>query len=155
MTLRHTESVPLGDPGNRPGEVSLTDGPLSGLGPVYYRLVAEDKDGNVSPATQTVACRAFDETSPQSPVLLISWTDLGGGNIRAKAEWDSPYGTLLQQRVGDAGTWYSVTNWESPGGHTYVDPTADRSQSYSFRVWTRNSAGAVLIGNAVSLLPES
>lgn len=149
MMLVHEESVPAGDPADRPIEISYVDQPVPGLVTLHYRLVAVDAAGNTSAPTGAVAARAFDESLPAPPLPSAQWAVVVGAT-KAEITWASADDTMLQRR-GPGRSWLEVASWRPPGAYTIRDPFSEPTQTYEYRVWARKYTGAVAKGSPVTL----
>jgi hypothetical protein len=153
MTPVHTEPVPSGAPATRQAEVTWIDNPVPGLTNFYYRLVAVDEIGNISPPSSIAAGRAFDESIPVPPVIEVRWQDNGLGVLRANITWTSAEEVLLQRRDTDSPFWVDLAIWRPAGTQIIRDPFSDSEQSYEYRVWARNATGMVAKGPPTILDP--
>jgi len=149
MTLVHTETIPLGDPSLRPGQVTWTDTPLAGLTTFYYRLVAVDAEGNASPPSAIAAVRAHDEALPTPPTLNASW-EAAVPPKHALLDWSSSDETLLERRATINFLWDQIGDWHAPGTYN-VSAAVDSSFDWQFRLRVRKYTGAQIIGPIVQL----
>jgi hypothetical protein len=151
MDLVQTVPAPVGP--TPPPEVACLDDTVQGLVTYTYRLVAVDEAGNVSEPSSAVAARAFDEGLPVPPQLIAQWVDVGG-MAQAQVTWTGAEEALLQRRTGSSGFWTIVKDWLPAGNHTVLDPEADPTQSYQYRLRVRKPTGATAIGTAISLVSK-
>lgn len=149
MTLIHTETVPPGEPAARPNEIAWIDEPVLGLVNFYYRVVAVDEARNISQPSAIVIGRAYDESMPTVPPLIVAWTDIEP--VSARATWIAAENTRLERRLGLTGLWEVVTDWLSPGSHQ-IDDLANPKFPYFYRLRVRKgTVGAESIGARVNL----
>jgi len=141
MTLVHTETVPAGDPLERPAEGTWIDTPVPGRMTLYYRLVAVDDAGNASDSSQLLMTRAFDDSRPAPPTWStpIPWTS-GGIQLR----WTSPstdLRCLVQRHIAGAITWENASSWLPRGVYTYNDQNRLLGLDYVYRLRVMDTAG--------------
>jgi hypothetical protein len=153
MTLVQTVAVPPGDPSARPPTVTWTD-TVPGLVTFSYRLIAVDTAGNASSPSATRTGRAHDTALPVVPIPSVAWVARAGVTL-AQLDWTSDNEVLVQRLSGSGGSWVDLGQWQQPGSATVRDPFSDPAQAYQYRLWARKYTGAVLVGSALTLEPQS
>ncbi len=153
MTLVHTAPVGAGPPAERPASVSWTDSPVPGLVDRWYRLVAVDTAGNASAPTAPVRGRAYDQTPPEVPALVASWT-AAAPPAEARLAWTATDESLAEVRGVGLAVWQSVGTWRPPGEQR-VDLGLDPARGWRFRLRVRKATGAQALGDPVPLAPLS
>src|SRR4029079_3204899 len=111
MPRGHNETVPPGDPWERPAEVTWTDTGVPGRTNLYYRLVAVDDAGLASGPSDPLVQPDFDDSRPAPP----TWgTPVVSSTGAVQLEWTSPTDDLrclVQRRiVGETG-WHNAGGW--------------------------------------------
>jgi hypothetical protein len=149
MMLVHTVSVPTGSPTTRPTEMSWTDFPIPGLVTFYYRLVSVDNVGNVSDPSPTLVMRAFDESLPVVPSLIVGWS-APVPPAKAEVAWTSNDWTRLERRAMGDMVWDAVGDWRSPGTYT-LSLALDVNSSWRFRLRVKKETNAQTVGPIVPL----
>src|SRR5262249_50415428 len=127
----------LGD--DSPGQLTYTDPGLPGGSDHFYRLVAVDRAGNASPASQAVMARAYDASRPTPPTwqppsavadgLVLSWTA------------DDPNLTCLVQRCTRGEAWRRLSTWLGRGVYAYTDTSRAAGIVYRYRLLVLDGAG--------------
>ena len=140
-TVSHTDS----------DEIVWTDEGPPLLERVFYRVVAEDDNGNQSDPSGLSSARAVDPSLPSPPAPSATWTADGNGGQEIEITWSSANETLLQRRPASGGGWKPVTNWLPPDSHTVSDSSVDPSAGYEYRLRARKATGAIGAGTATTI----
>lgn len=148
-------------PSERPADVSWTDDEVDGGRTYYYRLTAEDGEGNVSRASPTYPVTAVDRRPP-APAIWVSaeWVVLRGpddteepwpangqlpsdGRPAVKLVWEGHVpgeSFMLSRRAPGQKTWAPVPTPDGDASSTGPYRTYDREASperpYVYRVGT-------------------
>jgi hypothetical protein len=166
MTLVNTQTVPPGDPTERPRVIQWID-EVPGFLSFYYGLVASDSSGNVSKPSKIVTGRAFDH-SPPDPAewRRTEWGKMDAwGNVHPQdavvengtpvvsLEWTTNQPTikcLVQRRQEDCSNWVGVSPWLSAAAKdagngqwimTFTDTSILADHTYWYRIVSVNKAG--------------
>jgi hypothetical protein len=125
-----------------------TDTPVVALRSLFYRVVALDAAGNASAPCEPIEARAFDESLPVVPTLLVEW--LATSDPVTRATWTAFEQTRLEVRPITFPTWNPVSDWLMAGSHT-VDTPLSPVTPWLFRLRVRKTTGALTLGPRVGL----
>jgi hypothetical protein len=152
MELVHRVVVPTPDCPNFPGQVCWTDAGRPGLVTFYYRVVAVDRDENVSKPSSAVAARAYDLARAEPPAWnRAEWVTLEDATSIIRLSWSvGEAGTqcIVQRSNGGSSFWRAVSDWISqpfdpldPLVYRFDDVTAQPRVDYQYRIKVINPAG--------------
>jgi hypothetical protein len=167
MQLVQTISAGTTAPAQRPPSVGWTDESLVGGTRYFYRLLAMDKDGNVSPPSDVMTIAAVDTRIPDPPVWLeTTWVVLrdkdgseepwpangavgAGRSAAVRLVWTidvaAPRFVVTRQGRGQT-TWRPVAQFGdyheiAAGTYLAYDSTANPKERYSYRIAVTSAAG--------------
>lgn len=108
----------------------------------YYRVVAVDTAGNVSPPSATLAGRAIDTSPPDPPAFTAgAWAETGG-TLGIHLEWEAGREgarALVQRREATGTDWSGISTWLT--ATSYDDSSASPDTSYVYRLRVKSAAG--------------
>jgi hypothetical protein len=110
---------------------------------VYYRLVAQDAQGQRSAASARLVVQLPKRQPPEAPVWVAPILAPGEVALAWTAE---PELECLVLRRGDAPLWRALGPWAPPGDYARVDDGVTPGTEYEYRVRVRDSVGHVVDG---------
>jgi hypothetical protein len=111
--------------------------------PVYYRLVAQDHQGQRSPVSARLVVQLPKRQPPEPPV----WQPAALAPGQVTLGWTSEPGLQsLVMRRGDAALWRPLGPWAATDDYALVDDQVTPGTDYDYRVRVRDSVGHVVDG---------
>jgi hypothetical protein len=111
--------------------------------PIYYRLVAQDAQGQRSPASVRLVVQLPKRLPPDPPV----WQPAALAPGQVSLAWTAEPGLeSLVLRRGDAPLWRPLGAWAAAGDYALVDDQVEAGTAYEYRVRVRDTVGHVVDG---------
>ena len=106
-----------------------------------YRVVAVDRDGNVSRGSAVVTVRPITDPRPAPPVWGTPSVD---GQGHATLSWTSTppdLAVLVERSPVGAGAWVRLATWLPRGATTFVDAARAAGPTFDYRLRALDVAG--------------
>ena len=116
-------------------ECVWTDADVPPFRTQYYRVVAIDRDGNVSEPSASAAVRAYDDARPDPPTWNPTTVDAQTGEATLSWRLAAPdHRSLVQRRAVGETDWTNLTGWLDVGGDSASDARRTIGEQYDYRV---------------------
>ena len=109
---------------------------------IYYRLVAEDRNGNRSAPSERLVVTLPKTQPPEPPVLGAPVVTSG----QIALQWTAPEDDLecLVMRRSGSAIWRSLGPWGPRGDYAFVDANIEAGAEYDYRVRVRDRIGLIV-----------
>ena len=139
------EQLPPGD--TSPDRlIRFVDATVEGGRGAWYRLVAEDANGNRSLPSDPLATRLPKREPPDPPAWATAGPAPGGGVELAWSATEDDLEPLVLRRRPDDPLWRPLGAWLPRGTTTFLDEGTEAGVTYEYHVRVRDRVGHVVSG---------